>query len=64
MKEYQKRIVDEFDQLTERLVKLDGFLADTPSGIVLKPEERADMQIQSDVMKWYQRILNRRIGRF
>ena len=64
MKDHQARVVAELEELTKRLYKLDEFLRDTPSGIALAPEERADMQAQSDVMHQYGRILNRRIYRF
>ncbi len=64
MKDHQQRVVDESIELSERLDRLDEFLENTPSGIALEPEERADMQQQSDVMATYARILGRRIGRF
>lgn len=64
MKAHQERVVREGEELSERLAKLDVFLADTPSGIALDPEERSDMQAQSDVMSNYLRILKRRLSRF
>lgn len=64
MKDHQQRVVDELANEEENLARLDHFLADTPSGIALSPEERADMQLQSDVMAHKARILRRRIGRF
>lgn len=64
MKDHQKRVIDELEELQDRREGLDAFLGDTPSGIALAPEERADMQQQSDIMATYSRILARRIGRF
>ena len=64
MKDHQRRVVEELEDLDGKLARLDGFLADTPSGIALDPAERADMQQQADTMSTYRRILARRIARF
>lgn len=64
MKAHQERVKVELDGLRSNLSRINDFLADTPSGVALAPEERADMQSQSDVMSQYARILERRIGRF
>ena len=39
MKDHQQRVVDELANEEENLGRLDAFLADTPSGIALSPEE-------------------------
>jgi hypothetical protein len=63
MLEYQKRVLDENDELCARIGKLGKFLeSDTFTG--LSTQEQIDLHLQHSVMIQLQSILNRRISRF
>lgn len=61
---HQQRVVEEFDQLDERLEKLEAFIKASPVFATLTPDERARLQWQRYYMGGYRQILCERIGAF
>jgi hypothetical protein len=67
---HQQRVIDERDQLAERLDKLRAFIEANPkNGTVslfqsLDEQERNDLQSQANYMTMYLSVLYRRIARF
>lgn len=62
MKPHEKRLLEEFDQLTVRIVKLNDFLS-TDLYKSLGSDEKNDLIDQLTCMRKYHRILVRRIKR-
>ena len=60
---WQERVVEEKEQLVERLEKLDAFLA-TPACLALPFDDRCLLARQLFAMKQYLEILLDRIARF
>lgn len=63
MQPYQSRVVEEKEQLDERLAKLLEFLQ-TDTYRALHSEERIRLQLQSVAMQQYLNILKERIAAF
>lgn len=61
---YQKRVVDEFQDVKIRTNRLGEFILDNPIYFEQSKEEQEDMQIQYDAMCIYCDALERRIKRF
>jgi proline racemase len=67
---HQQRVIDERDQLAERLDKLRAFITLQPQGGTvsifdsLDKAEREDLRSQARHMREYKAILDRRIARF
>lgn len=62
MQPFQERVVEEREQLAERLAKLDDFLGTL--GWKLPPDEASRMLRQQTAMSIYLNILDERIARF
>lgn len=60
---YQARVIEEKQELDERLRKLQGFL-DTSSFIACPVAERQRLVQQESVMREYSEILGKRIAAF
>lgn len=60
---YQQRVVEERRQLDNKVGLLDQFLS-TNASINLTHEERSLLALQSDTMKLYSAILQKRISLF
>ena len=63
MQPHQQRVVDEKDELAEKLTKLNGFIGGTIYDS-LSADERNRLCRQAAVMKDYLDILNDRINAF
>jgi hypothetical protein len=64
MQDFQQRVVEERDQLAERLTKLSAFINDNPTFTTL-PEAAQDLLVdQEAVMQDYLDILEMRIAGF
>ena len=61
---HQQRVVDERDQLAERIEKLDAFIQGNSFFEGLPEAEQERLVAQAGVMAVYCRILERRIGAF
>lgn len=61
MEEYQKRVIDEADQLDEKIIKLETFL-DSDRHVDLPELFRLEHQL--DTMRLYSYILHNRIKHF
>lgn len=61
MPDYLKRVVEERDQLHERLVKLRAFLNSTAFTQIDEAEQRR-LNLQATYMTDYERVLNERLG--
>jgi hypothetical protein len=61
MPDYLKRVVEERDQLHERLVKLRAFLNSTAFTQIADDEQRR-LNLQAMYMTDYERVLNERLG--
>jgi hypothetical protein len=63
MEDWQKRILDEHKEVSDRLTKLDKFL-NSEFSLKIEPTDRALLLYQSVVMAEYVNILDKRINRF
>jgi hypothetical protein len=61
MPDYLKRVVEERDQLHERLVKLRAFLNSTAFTQIADDEQRR-LNLQAMYMTDYERVLDERLG--
>jgi hypothetical protein len=61
MPDYLKRVVEERNQLHERLVKLRAFMNSTTFTQIDEPEQRR-LNLQAMHMDSYERVLNERLG--
>jgi hypothetical protein len=64
MPPYQKRVLDEKEQLDERIEKLEGYLDDTDRVAKLSPDEQELLGRQLSAMQEYSAILEERISLF
>lgn len=62
MKPFEKRLCEEYEQLTDRIVALSDF-SKTPAFTSLSQIDQNDLTDQLSVMRKYHRILVRRIKR-
>ena len=62
MKQYQKRVVLEKEELDKKITKLAVFLKDPPGTVVVKELQR--MKRQLALMKGYSDVLHERISAF
>lgn len=62
MKPHEKRLVEELEQLKDRLQKLDQFIAG-PIFQTLPKDEQSDLVIQSTLMHTLKEVLQRRVSR-
>ena len=62
MKQYQKRVVLEKEELDKKITKLADFLKSPPSTVVVKELQR--MKRQLALMKAYSDVLHERISAF
>jgi len=62
MEEYQKRVIDEADQLDEKIKKLKCFIEYPPNSVGLPELNRLCRQL--DAMQLYSYILHNRIKHF
>ncbi len=62
MQPYQQRVVEERDQLAERLTKLGKFIDEGMVFCALPLDERRRLENQAAVMDEYLAILNERIA--
>lgn len=63
MQPHEQRVLDERNDLGEKMRKLDDFLASDTAGLITL-EERSLLQIQKAAMSGYWHTLNARIARF
>lgn len=61
---HQQRVVDEKNELAEKVTKLGAFILDNPIFNTLDVEEQTDLHRQYAVMQTYLTILDSRISRF
>lgn len=61
---HQQRVVDEANDLAEKVTKLSAFILDNPIFTTLEVSEQKDMHIQLFCMENYLNVLQRRISRF
>jgi hypothetical protein len=64
LKPYQQRAVNEKEELDEKIVKLSGFIIDSPFFAAIDLEEQRLLKEQIDVMWKYSEILTERIALF
>jgi hypothetical protein len=64
MPPHQKRVLEEKEQLDERIEKLEGYLDDTDRVAKLSPDERELLGRQLSAMQEYSAILEERISLF
>ena len=64
MEDYQKKVIEERDQLKSKFDKLVSFLSDKPKMRVVNFKEGWLLFMQSFVMYRYLRILDKRIKNF
>lgn len=62
MKQYQKRVILEKEELDKKITKLEAFLENPPETVSVK--EKTDMNTQLKLMQGYSDVLTRRISRF
>lgn len=60
MEPWQKRVVDEYEELVSRLEKLDSFLENVDN----LPKVDPLLVVQRDIMMAYATVLNQRIVKF
>lgn len=60
---HQERMMEEFTELHDRLNKLTAFIA-SPRYMELDQDERLDLLEQSDHMRKYRNVLEKRIHKF
>jgi hypothetical protein len=60
---YQQRVVDEKNQLQEKMSKLDNFFS-TNTFVQLDPGEQSRLQRQWLIMQLYEQVLSERISNF
>ena len=63
LKEHQKRVIEERDELQIKIEKLIKFVQSELLALVSKPEQER-LQRQLTIMQDYRRILNERIDNF
>ena len=63
MAPHQQRVVDEKNELDEKLTKLEAFFSN-PLWATLPSDEQARLSRQSEVMREYSDILGERIAAF
>lgn len=61
--DFKTRLVNELNELTDKLNKLSAFVHGNVQFARLDPKEQGDLQFQLDIMTQYQLVLNRRIKR-
>ncbi len=61
---HQQRVVDEKNELAEKVTKLGAFILDNPIFTTLEVSEQKDMHIQLFCMENYLNVLEKRINRF
>lgn len=61
---HQQRVVDEKNELADKVTKLAAFILDNPIFTTLEASEQKDMHIQLFCMENYLNVLERRINRF
>ena len=61
MEKYIERMTDEESALTEKLIKLDGFIASNAQFVMIPDDARRLMYLQQDHMKRYLDVLKQRI---
>jgi hypothetical protein len=64
MQPHERRVVDEKDELDERLERLIAFITGAPGFKALDNIDQALLRDQRDAMGEYSDILNKRIERF
>ena len=66
MQEYQKRVVQEYEEVWDRYFKLGKFLNDATQGMLeqIGAEEAARLQRQFRIMDEYAQVLRERIENF
>ena len=64
LKDFQKRVIAERDELQERMKKLLDFMGLNPVFDTLPKEEQKDMIMQAEFMAGYAVCLDNRINRF
>lgn len=64
MQPHQQRVIDEKNELEDKVKKLGPFILDNPIYETLSVEEQEDLNLQYEVMQQYLNILERRINRF
>lgn len=63
-KPWQQKVIDECKQLTDRIVKLAGFMLKDPVYATLPAEEQNRLKLQFLMMRSYRMILKERIFEF
>lgn len=61
---YQQRVIDELEELSERLLKLKAFLDGSDACVKLDPVERSRLMRQFRIMEDYQDVLTERVAAF
>ena len=61
---HQQRVIDEYNELRDRLTKLDAFILDNPVFLTLPEAEQGRLKRQSHAMGLYADILSERITHF
>lgn len=64
MEEFQKRVVEEKEELDKKAMKLSEFIGHSPIFDTLDPAEQERLKEQNDIMWQYSEILGRRIAAF
>ncbi|WP_118181283.1 crAss001_48 related protein [Paraburkholderia phosphatilytica] len=64
MSDYQARVIEEFEELSDRLVKLQAFITSSPVHAALPDDERTRLAAQCAAMTTYAYVLLERIKAF
>jgi len=63
MEDFQKRVIDEWDQLSQRVDKLSAFFG-SPVSDGVPDDELGRLELQLHLMQAYLHVLNERIRNF
>ena len=63
MEEYQKRLVNEYNELNERIIRLGDFINNNPKYYELVADEQTDLYQQYQYMRMYKNCLKSRCDR-
>lgn len=64
MQPHQQRVVDEYNELTDKINRLEDFLQSEKFTVIVSEEEQILLAIQFQAMQRYQEILLERIELF
>ena len=64
MKPHEQCVVEEHDELHEKILKLDAFIETDPAFRALPAQEQQALVVQAYVMCQYRELLYARISRF